>query len=80
MIEAGEAFLHEMGILECRVRHHGVMARIEVPITYIASLAEPETAARIDEHFRSLGFNYVSLDLRGFRSGSLNEVIEIGLP
>jgi len=78
MIEAGEAFLREMGILECRVRHHNKLARIEVPPEFIPKLAEPETAARIDEHFRSLGYNYVSLDLRGFRSGSLNEVIAFG--
>lgn len=78
MIEAGEAFLRGMGIRECRVRHHNKVARIEVPPEFIPGLAEPETAARIDEHFRSLGFNYVSLDLRGFRSGSLNEVIAFG--
>ncbi len=75
MIEAGETFLRELGIRECRVRHHNNLARIEVPPELIPKLAEPETAARIDEHFRSLGFSYVSLDLRGFRSGSLNEVI-----
>ena len=78
MIEAGERFLREMGIAECRVRHHNKLARIEVPPEFIPRLAEPETAARIDEHFRSLGYNYVSLDLRGFRSGSLNEVFAFG--
>lgn len=78
MIETGEAFLRVMGISECRVRHHNNLARIEVPPALIPMLAEPETAARIDEHFRSLGYNYVSLDLRGFRSGSLNEVIAFG--
>ncbi len=77
MIEAAEAFLHEMGIRECRVRHHDTMARIEVPPEYIANLAEPDNARRVDEYFRSLGYNYVALDLRGFRSGSLNEVIAL---
>lgn len=78
MIEAGEKFLHEMGCRECRVRHHDKLARIEVPSEYLAVLAEPEIAARIDKYFRSLGYHYVSLDLRGFRSGSMNEVIAFG--
>lgn len=79
MIESAEAFLREeLGIRECRVRHHGHLARIEVSPALISTLAEPATAARIDRHFRSLGYQYVSLDLRGFRSGSLNEVIAFG--
>jgi uncharacterized protein len=77
MIEAAEAFLHEMGIRECRVRHHDRLARIEVPPRFIPVLADPGNAARIDEHFRTLGYQYVALDLRGFRSGSLNEVIPL---
>jgi len=77
MIEAAEAFLHEMGIRECRVRHHGTLARIEVPPELIPTLAEPDTAARVDRHFRSLGYKSVALDLRGFRSGGLNELVEL---
>ena len=78
MIEAAETFLREeMGIRECRVRHHETLARVEVPPDCIPRLSRPENAARIDEHFRSLGYDYVALDLRGFRSGSLNEVISI---
>ncbi|GAG13884.1 unnamed protein product, partial [marine sediment metagenome] len=81
MIEAAEAFLHEeMGIRECRVRHHNNLARIEVAPESIRLLAQPENASRIDRHFRSLGYNYVTLDLRGFRSGSMNEVIAIESP
>ena len=76
MIERGEAFLREtFGVRECRVRHHDNLARIEVPESFISLVAEPQNAARIDRHFRSLGYAYVALDLRGFRSGSLNEVI-----
>lgn len=79
MIELAEAFLREeMDIRECRVRHHGSLARIEVPPVFIKTLAEPENAARIERHFRSLGYTYVALDLRGFRSGSMNEVIAFG--
>ena len=80
MIEAGERFLHdELGIRECRVRHHGDMARIEVTPQSVAVLAEAENAVRLDAHFRSLGYSYVTLDLRGFRSGSLNEGIPLTL-
>jgi len=79
MIEAGEAFLHEMGIRQCRVRHHDNLARIEVLPADIAMLADPVQAARIDAYFRSLGYQYVALDLRGFRSGSMNEVLPLGL-
>ena len=78
MIEAAETFLHELGIRECRVRHHDNLARIEVPFEFIPMLAEPDQAARIDAYFRSLGYQYVALDLRGFRSGSMNEVIALG--
>ncbi len=77
MIEAAEAFLHEMGIRECRVRHHQDLARIEVPLEWLPMLTHPEYAARIDEHFRALGYRHVTVDLRGFRSGSLNEVVQL---
>jgi len=79
MIEAGEAFLHEMGIRQCRVRHHYNLARIEVLPESIAILADPTQAARVDAYFRTLGYQYVALDLRGFRSGSMNEVLPLGL-
>lgn len=78
MIERGEAFLHELGVRECRVRHHNDLARIEVPAHLIESMSEPATRRRIDEFFRGLGYAYVTLDLRGFRSGSMNEVIAFG--
>ena len=79
MIEAAETFLRdEMGIRECRVRHHDNLARIEVSPDFIPFLAAPENIARVDDHFRSLGYSYVTVDLRGFRSGSMNEVIAFG--
>ncbi len=81
MIESAEKFLRdELGIAECRVRHHNNIARIEVPPPVIPRLADPTVAARIDAHFRSLGYAYVTLDLRGFRSGSMNEVIAVNIP
>lgn len=77
-IEAAEAILRELGIRECRVRHHEDLARIEVSPKWFARLSEQGTAARIDARFRELGYKYVTLDLRGFRSGSMNEVIAFG--
>jgi uncharacterized protein len=76
MIERAETFLREeLGIAECRVRHHGALARIEVPAEKITSLADPENRAKIDAALRGIGYLYVAIDLRGFRSGSMNEVI-----
>ena len=78
MVDQAETYLREQGFRECRVRHHESLARIEVPLEQIPRLAERELSARVDAFFRSLGFQYVSLDLRGFHSGSLNEVIAFG--
>jgi uncharacterized protein len=79
-IEAAESFVRSLGIRECRVRLHAGLARIEVAPEHFPTLTHAETAARLDRHFRDLGFTYVSLDLRGFRSGSLNETIALGVP
>lgn len=71
-VAGAEAVLHELGFRQCRVRHHGALARVEVEADEIARAAGAarETIAR---RLRALGFTYVTLDLRGFRSGSLNE-------
>lgn len=79
MIDQAETFLREeLGIPVCRVRHHGTLARIEVPAERIEALSKPDARTRVMERFREIGFQYVALDLRGFRSGSLNEVIAFG--
>ncbi len=73
MIDAAERFLRDKGLRELRVRYHrGDLARIEVPVEAIPQLAEPNVAEEIVRQFRELGFAYVSLDLAGFQSGSLN--------
>jgi uncharacterized protein len=77
-IERSEAFLHDLGFRECRVRHHEKIARIELPAADIARACEPDTRARIDAALREFGYTYVTIDLRGFRSGSMNEVIAFG--
>jgi len=74
-IERSEAFLHSLGFHVCRVRHHGSMARIEVPADQVERLCEPQTRAKIDAALREFGYQYVAVDLRGFRSGSLNEML-----
>ncbi len=78
MIERGEALLRSLGFDECRVRHHQNLARIEVPAQQIEKLCQPETRQRIETAFREIGYAYVAVDLRGFRSGSMNEVIALG--
>lgn len=74
-IDAAETFLRAQGFRECRVRHHDNLARIEVPPNEIARLADDALRAAIDAKFRELGYQYVTLDMRGFRSGSMNEVL-----
>ncbi len=80
MIESCEAYLHELGFRVCRVRHHDTIARIEVPVEDIPRLANGDMRSRVEAHFRKAGYQYITLDLGGFRSGSMNEVIEVGLP
>lgn len=74
-IDAAEQFLRGLGFRELRVRHHGDLARIEVRPGEISRLADPQLRARVDAKLRALGYQYVTLDLRGYRSGSMNEVV-----
>jgi uncharacterized protein len=79
-VEAAEAFLRSLGLRECRVRYHdGDLARVEVPATEIAKLAADDVRAGLTREFRRLGFKFVTLDLDGFRSGSLNELVPLEL-
>ncbi len=75
-IAKAEEFLHDLGIRQLRVRHHDTIARIEVEPADLLTLTEEATRAKVTEYFRSIGYSYVTLDLEGFRSGSLNEVLE----
>jgi uncharacterized protein len=77
-VEAAEAYLKKLGYREIRVRlHEGELARIEVPIEGLARLADPRLCDDLVKYLKSLGFRYVTLDLQGFRSGSLNELIPL---
>ena len=74
-IEDAENYLHDLGFKNFRVRNHGSVARIELEESDFKMLLNKKLRFSIDEKFRKLGFNFVSLDLRGFKSGSLNSEI-----
>jgi uncharacterized protein len=77
-VEAAEAVLRALGLRECRVRYHeGDLARVEVPGSEIAKLAGEPVRTELAREFRRLGFKFVTLDLDGFRSGSLNELVPL---
>ena len=72
-VERAEAVLRELGIRQLRVRHHDQVARLEVEPDAIATVVQHR--AEITEQLKRVGFVYVTLDLDGFRSGSMNEVL-----
>lgn len=74
-VEEAERYLRDCGFSELRVRHHGDIARIEVPGPDITRLAEEPLRSQIINKLYSLGFSYITVDLKGFRSGSMNEVL-----
>ncbi len=77
-VEAAEAHLRALGIRECRVRlHEGELARVEVPPAELPRLAEPAVREGLVRCLRELGFRFVTLDLEGFRSGSLNTLVSL---
>lgn len=71
-IDAGEAFLRELGFPEARLRSHGDVARIEVAREHIAALVGDAVARRVDETLKGLGYAHVAVDLAGYSRGSLN--------
>jgi pyridinium-3,5-biscarboxylic acid mononucleotide sulfurtransferase len=79
-VSRAEKLLRAEGFRTCRVRHHEQAARIEVPLDDLARLLEPTTRGRIVDGFREIGFRFVSVDLEGFRSGSLNRGIAVAPP
>ncbi|CAN5639826.1 ATP-dependent sacrificial sulfur transferase LarE [soil metagenome] len=76
MIDRAEQWLRCRGLRLLRVRYHkGDLARIEVPVEELTGLAQPEVRETLVRAFQEIGFKYVTLDLQGFRSGSMNAVI-----
>lgn len=77
-VEEAEAFLRSLGLRECRVRYHeGEMARIEVPLAELPRFTQEPLRTELTRRFRELGFQFLTLDLEGFRSGSLNELVPL---
>ncbi|MEA4880881.1 MAG: ATP-dependent sacrificial sulfur transferase LarE [Synergistaceae bacterium] len=81
-VELGEEILRSFcpENTQLRLRHHGFLARIEAPPELLPLLAEPEKAEKIGEALAALGFSFVTLDLAGYRMGSMNELIGSGSP
>ena len=73
MVEAAEDLLISLGLTELRVRHHGDLARIEVPTSDFGRLLDRHTRESLIDGLKRLGYRHITLDLQGFRSGSLNE-------
>lgn len=76
MIESSEEFLLKLGFKQVRVRHHGDIARIEVAPEEREKLFNIEVMDIISDRLKEIGFKYVTLDLTGYRTGSMNEVLE----
>lgn len=76
IIDRAEQFLIERGFFEERVRMHGNIARIEVPPADIPRLASDEVREAVYEEFKKLGFLFVTLDMKGYRTGSMNETLK----
>lgn len=72
-VEEGEKFLKSLGFRELRVRHHGSIVRIEVDKKSIGRIVQEGLRDEISKKFKELGYTYVTLDLKGYRTGSMNE-------
>jgi len=72
VVERGESALHALGFRQVRVRHHGDIVRIEIAREELTRALSPEMIAEFTRTFKALGFKFVTLDLEGFRSGSMN--------
>lgn len=74
-IDQAEQYLRERGFRQVRVRHHGTIARIEVDASEIDRLLDASLRAEIDARIKACGFTYVCVDLKGYRTGSMNETL-----
>jgi uncharacterized protein len=77
VIERGEDAIRELGFRQFRVRHHGEMVRIEIAKDEMPRALTSEMAAEFSRIFKALGFKFVTLDLEGFRSGSMNSLLTV---
>lgn len=77
-VEEGEERLRALGFRQVRLRHHGELARVEIDPSELGRALDPATARAIVAAIKPLGFRFVSLDLEGYRTGALNEVLFVG--
>lgn len=75
MVERAEQFLMDLGFTQLRVRHHGDIARIEVAVQDREKFFDTELMDKVVKEFKQIGFKYVTLDMQGYRTGSMNEVL-----
>ena len=75
-VQAGEKYLRGLGFPVVRLRHHGELARIEVPAADLPRIIRPVTARKIARRLRALGYLWTSIDLEGYRMGSLNRAVK----
>jgi uncharacterized protein len=75
VVEQGEDAIRALGFRQFRVRHHGDIVRIEVDREELERALNPTVAAQFTSIFKALGFKFVTLDLEGFRSGSMNSLL-----
>jgi uncharacterized protein len=76
MVDEAEGFLFGLGFKQVRVRHYGNLARIEILKEEMALLMNGSLREKVVSHLKGMGYRYITLDLQGFRSGSMNEVLE----
>jgi uncharacterized protein len=75
MVDEAENFLFGLGFKQVRVRHHGNLARIEIYPEEIERLMDGALREKVVSHLKKIGYHYITIDLQGFRSGSMNEVL-----
>jgi uncharacterized protein len=75
-VDRGEEILRELGFREFRVRHHDSLVRLEIAAAEMPRALRLDVVEELARRFRELGFKYVTLDLQGFRSGAMNEVLD----
>jgi pyridinium-3,5-biscarboxylic acid mononucleotide sulfurtransferase len=78
VVDRGEAILRSLGFREFRVRHHDELVRLEIAPAELSLALKREVVDELAKKFRALGFRYVTLDLHGYRTGAMNEVLKSG--
>ena len=78
-VERAEEALREAGFAQCRVRHHGEVARIEVAVDELPRMLDAAVRETVVRETKAAGYRYVTLDLQGYRMGSMNENLELGI-